>query len=94
MKAVMANLPEHILEWRHRTGADQWDEMWEGSPHLAPSPNREHPRFEFVESGYRLRGPNAQGWVLSEAANVEMRAAGEKLEIRIAGRDDTLAKLP
>lgn len=25
MKAVMANVPEHILEWRRRTGADQWE---------------------------------------------------------------------
>src|SRR3954471_1795516 len=46
MKAVMANVPEHILEWRRRTGADQWDEMWEGVLHLAPSPNRDHQDFE------------------------------------------------
>ena len=39
MKAVMANVPEHILEWRRRTGADQWDEMWEGVLHMAPSPS-------------------------------------------------------
>lgn len=47
MKAVMANVPEHILEWRRKTGADQWDEMWEGVLHMAPSPNREHQDFEF-----------------------------------------------
>jgi hypothetical protein len=47
MKAVMANVPEHILEWRRRTGADQWDEMWEGVLHMAPSPNRDHQEFEF-----------------------------------------------
>jgi len=47
MKAVMANVPEHILAWRHRTGADQWDEMWEGVLHMAPSPNRDHQSFEF-----------------------------------------------
>jgi Uma2 family endonuclease len=46
MKAVMANVPEHILEWRRRTGADQWDEMWEGVLHMAPSPNRDHQDFE------------------------------------------------
>ncbi len=34
MKAVMASVPEHILEWRRRTGADQWDEMWEGVLHM------------------------------------------------------------
>ena len=46
MKAVMANVPEHILAWRRRTGADQWDEMWEGVLHMAPSPNRDHQDFE------------------------------------------------
>ncbi len=46
MKAVMANVPEHILEWRRRTGADQWDEMWEGVLHMAPSPNRHHQDIE------------------------------------------------
>jgi Uma2 family endonuclease len=46
MKAVMANVPEHILEWRRRTGADQWDEMWEGVLHMAPSPNRDHQDIE------------------------------------------------
>ena len=47
MKAVMPAVPEHILQWRRRTGADQWDEMWEGTLHMAPSPNREHQEFEF-----------------------------------------------
>lgn len=48
MKAVMARVPEHILEWRRRTGADQWDEMWEGVLHMAPSPNRDHQDFELA----------------------------------------------
>src|SRR4051812_7743820 len=48
MKAVMANVPEHILEWRRRTGADRWDEMWEGVLHIAPSPNRDHQDFELA----------------------------------------------
>jgi uncharacterized protein YaiE (UPF0345 family) len=48
MKAVMANVPEHILEWRRRTGADRWDEMWAGVLHMAPSPNRDHQDFELA----------------------------------------------
>ena len=48
MKAVMANVPQHILEWRRRTGADQWDEMWEGVLHMAPSPNRDHQDLELT----------------------------------------------
>lgn len=47
MKAVMPSVPPDILEWRRRTGAEQWDEMWEGVLHMAPSPNREHQDFEF-----------------------------------------------
>jgi len=48
MKAIMPKVPEHILEWRRRTGADQWDEMWEGVLHMAPSPNRDHQDFELA----------------------------------------------
>jgi Uma2 family endonuclease len=47
MKAVFASVPERILEWRHQTGADRWDEMWEGVLHMAPSPNRDHQTFEY-----------------------------------------------
>lgn len=42
MKAVMPDVPEHLLEWRRRTGADQWDEMWEGVLHMPPMPNIHH----------------------------------------------------
>ncbi len=69
MKAVMANVPEHILEWRRRTGANLWE--------------------------YRLREQGAHGWIRSDVASVEMRAAADdELEIRVAGQDETLAKLP
>lgn len=47
MKAVFASVPEHILEWRRQRDADQWDEMWEGVLHMAPSPNRDHQTFEY-----------------------------------------------
>ena len=46
MKAVMAQVPSHILEWRKRTGADQWDEMWEGVLHMPPAPNRSQQDLE------------------------------------------------
>lgn len=42
MRAVMSSVPPHILEWRKRTGADRWDEMWKGVLHLMPSPTNEH----------------------------------------------------
>lgn len=46
MKAVMPDVPEHILQWRKRTGVAQWDEMWEGVLHMPPSPNRTHQDLE------------------------------------------------
>jgi Uma2 family endonuclease len=48
MKAVFAAVPEHVLEWRRRTDADQWDEMWEGVLHMAPSPTRAHQDAELT----------------------------------------------
>jgi Uma2 family endonuclease len=46
MKAVMPSVPPEILEWRKRTGADRWDEMWIGVLHIMPSPNNEHQDLE------------------------------------------------
>jgi Uma2 family endonuclease len=46
MKAVMANMPEHLLSERKRTGADRWDEMWDGVLHMPAMPNREHQDFK------------------------------------------------
>lgn len=197
MKAVMADVPEHILQWRRRTGADQWDEMWERVLHMVPSPNREHQDFEFslelwlrrywaepngcrvyhqinvsqpgtwannyripdlvlltperfdidcntyfdggpdavieihspgdeayekfdfyanlsvrevwvihrdtrrpevyklVDGVYQLCEPDSSGWVQSSLVGSEMRSASDgKLEIRLAGREDTLGRLP
>jgi Uma2 family endonuclease len=46
MKAVMPDVPPHILQWRKRTGADRWDEMWEGVLHMPPMPSLDHQDFE------------------------------------------------
>ena len=46
MKAVMAHVPSDILEARRQTGADRWDEMWEGVIHMPPMPNRTHQDLE------------------------------------------------
>lgn len=42
MKAVIAVVPDQLLEQRRRTGADQWDAVWEGVLHLPPLPNFDH----------------------------------------------------
>lgn len=46
MKAVMPRVPEDILERRRRSGADQWDEVWDGVLHMPPAPNRHHQDLE------------------------------------------------
>ncbi len=56
MRAVMPVVPPDILAWRKRTGADMWDEMWEGVLHMAPAPNREHQDLAgAMETYLRLR---------------------------------------
>jgi Uma2 family endonuclease len=39
-------LPE-MLALRKKTGADRWDEMWEGELHMAAAPRRDHQDFEW-----------------------------------------------
>jgi Uma2 family endonuclease len=46
MKAVLADVPEHFLAWRKTTGADRYDEMWDGVLHMGPTPNRRHQDLE------------------------------------------------
>jgi Uma2 family endonuclease len=42
----MSRVPPDILALRKRTGADQWDEMWEGVLHMTPAPNFDHQQFQ------------------------------------------------
>ncbi len=46
MKAVIADIPQHLLDQRRRTGADQGDEIWDGVLHMPPSTNRDHQDLE------------------------------------------------
>jgi len=46
MKAVMSSLLPDIQAMRKRSGADRWDEMWEGVLHMPPMPNRDHQDLE------------------------------------------------
>lgn len=47
MRAVIPEVSEEVLAWRKHTGADRWDEMWEGVLHMPPAPNPEHQDFEW-----------------------------------------------
>lgn len=46
MKAVIAEVPAYMLQERKRTGADRWDEMWEGVLHMTAAPNKRHTRLQ------------------------------------------------
>jgi Uma2 family endonuclease len=46
MKAVMPSILPDIQAMRKRSGADRWDEMWEGVLHMPPMPNRNHQDLE------------------------------------------------
>jgi len=71
MRAVMPEVPEHVLEWRKRTGADRWDEMWEGELHMPPAANRDHQDFGWsLETWLRLRWAKPLGNRANGAMNV------------------------
>jgi hypothetical protein len=56
MRAVMPEVSPAILGWRKCTGADRWDEMWEGVLHMAAAPNRQHRDLDWAMETYlRLR---------------------------------------
>src|SRR4029453_6492610 len=71
MKAVMSSVPQGILEERQRTGADRWDEMWEGVLHMPPMPNIDHQDFEGdLESYLRRTWTRLQGGKVYHNVNV------------------------
>jgi Uma2 family endonuclease len=47
MKGVFNEVPNFILEWRRETGADRFDEMWEGVLHMNPPPDDELQELEW-----------------------------------------------
>jgi hypothetical protein len=46
MKAVLVDVPDDLIARRRTTGADRWDEMWDGVLHMGPMPNRRHQVLE------------------------------------------------
>jgi len=48
MKVVMPVVPEFVSLWRKTTGADRYDEMWDGVLHMGPTPNRTHQDLEWA----------------------------------------------
>jgi Uma2 family endonuclease len=52
MKGVMSDIPLDVIAMRKRTGADRYDEMWEGVLHMPPMPNRAHQDLEWAFETY------------------------------------------
>ncbi len=56
MKAVIPSVPQDILDHRKMTGADRFDEMWEGVLHMGPMASPEHQSLEgAIETWLRMR---------------------------------------
>ena len=71
MKAVMSSIPPEILEWRKRTGAYRWDEMWNGVLHIIPAPSNEHQDLEgSLEAYLRLHWARRQRSKVYHNANL------------------------
>ena len=71
MRAILPAIPPGLLEWRKRTGADKWDEMWEGVLHMPPMPNREHQDLKWaIETFLRLHWTPACGGRVYHNINV------------------------
>lgn len=71
MRAVMREVPQSILDWRRRTGADKFDEMWEGVLHMIPAPTVEHQEFEgALETWLRSQWAAATGGRVLHNVNV------------------------
>src|SRR5258708_39014948 len=70
MRVVMPVALPDLIAQRKRTGADQWDEMWDGVLHMAPPPDLEHQDFEgSLETYLRLN------WAPMHGAKVYHQAA-------------------
>ena len=77
MRAVMAQVPPELLEWRKRTGADRYDEMWEGVLHMVAAPNREHQDLKgALETYLRLRWARPAGARSTARSTFAQRALG------------------
>jgi Uma2 family endonuclease len=77
MRGVMTVVPEHILEWRKRTGMYQRDEVWEGVLHMSPEPDREHQDFEGgLETWLRMHWARPRSRKVYHRINLSLPGAG------------------
>jgi Uma2 family endonuclease len=71
MRGVMLEVPQWYLDQRRKTGADRWDEMWDGVLHLVLSPNSDQQELEGqLEYELRLRWQPRSGGLVLHQINV------------------------
>lgn len=69
----MSPVPPEILAWRQRTGADRYDEMWEGVLHMVAAPNREHQDLKgALETWLRLHWARPTGCKVYSEINLAL----------------------
>jgi hypothetical protein len=69
MKGIFLDVPEYVLQWRRETGADRFDEMWEGVMHMNLPPSAEHQEFVWsIETWLRTNWMKAGRKVLHQFA--------------------------
>src|SRR5437868_14265558 len=90
MRAYMLEAPEHLLAERRRTGADKFDEVWEGVLHLVPPPLEGHQEFENMF--FRVVAPIAESkGLLARSATGLFRPGSNDKDYRVP---DSLYALP
>ena len=82
VKAVLVEVPEALVEERRRTGADRWDELWEGELHMVPPPSwlHQHLGTKLV----RELDPLAEARDLVGAYETGLYRPGTDLDYRVA----------
>jgi Uma2 family endonuclease len=71
MKALMPVILPAVAAGRKSTGADKWDEMWDGVLHMPPMPNRYHQDLEWELHTYlRQVWASRCGWRVHHGINV------------------------
>ncbi len=71
MKAVLVEVPVILSDWRKATGADRYDESWDGVLHMGPTPNRAHQDLEWaLETWLRMHWSPPSGGRVYHQINV------------------------
>lgn len=79
MRGVMSEVPDHIIEWRKRTGMWQRDEIWDGVLHMSPEPDCEHQDFEgSLESWLRQNWGRPRRSKVYHRINLSLPGAGSE----------------